>query len=134
MPTIRQCVDISILQHVASDTNTYELFLLDDAMHAILLLCTLPESWENLIVLHSASCKEDNLSLQVVKTSILNEETRRKDKSALSELEVNVTQNFGKEEVNIGVLKIEASLMQDQNLEEDTMFLLWEPDHFQRNS
>ena len=82
----------------------------------------------------SASCKEDNLCLQVVKTSILNEETRRKDKSALSELEVNVTQNFGKEEVNIGVLKIEASLMQDQNLEEDTMFLLWEPDHFQRNS
>ena len=100
--TIWQCVDISILQHVTSDTNAYELwyklsvlyerknalnktslmrkivrlkyidgesivvhisafmglvnqlasmkFPLDEAMQAISLLCTLPNSWENLIV------------------------------------------------------------------------------------
>ena len=44
----------------------------------------------------SASCQEENLSLQVVKTSILNEETRRKDKSALFESEANVAQNLGR--------------------------------------
>ena len=42
------------------------------------------------------SCKEENTSLQVVKTSILNEETRRKDKSALSESEANLAQNLCK--------------------------------------
>ena len=130
MATIRQCVDISVLQHVASDTNAVELwhkpstlyerknalnktslmrkivrlkyvdgesivehistfmglvnqlasakFPLEDAMQATLLLCTLPDSWENLIVTLSTSCKEDNLSFQVVKTSILNEETKER--------------------------------------------------------
>ena len=43
----------------------------------------------------SASCKEENLSLQVVKTSILKEETRR-DKSALFESQANVAQNLGR--------------------------------------
>ena len=56
-------------------------FPLDDAMQALLLLCTLPESWDNLVVSLSAPCKEENMSLQVVKSSILNEETRRRDKS-----------------------------------------------------
>ena len=55
-------------------------FLLDDAMQALLMLCTLPDSWENLVVSLSTSYQEGNMSLQVVKTSILNEETRRKDK------------------------------------------------------
>ena len=52
-------------------------FPLDDAMQAILLMCTLPDSWENLVVTLSSSCQEENLSLQVVKTSIFNEESRR---------------------------------------------------------
>ena len=60
------------------------------------MLCTLPDSWENLIITLSTSCKEDNLSLQVVKTSILNEETRRKDKNVLSQSEANVTQEFSR--------------------------------------
>ena len=148
MAIIRQCVDLNILQHVASDTNAYELwhklsvlyerknalnktslmrkivrlkytdgesivvhirtfmglvnqlastkFPLDDAMHATILRCTLPDNWDYLIVSLSTSCEEDNVSLQVVKTSILNEETRRKDKSALFELEANVAQNLGR--------------------------------------
>ena len=144
MATIRQCVDISILQHVASYTNAHELwhklstmyerksalkktslmrkivmikytasdnihidtftrlvnllastkFPLDDVMQALLLICTLPDSWENLVVSLSDSCK--NLTLQVVKTSILKEETRRKHKSVLSQSEANVAQNLGR--------------------------------------
>ena len=40
----------------------------------------------------NTSCQEENLSLQVLKTSIVNEETRRKDKSVLSQADANVTQ------------------------------------------
>ena len=66
---------------------------LDDVMHALLLLCTLPDSWENLVLSLNTSCQEDNLSLQVVKTSILNEETRWKDKGIMSQSEANVAQH-----------------------------------------
>ena len=68
-------------------------FPLDDAMQAILLMCTLLDSWENLVVTLSTSCQEENLSIQVVKTSILNEESRRKDKGVLFQSESNVAQH-----------------------------------------
>ena len=68
-------------------------FPLDDEMQAILLMCTLPDSWENLVVTLSTSCQEENLSLQTVKTSTLNEEARRKDKGVLSQSESNLTQH-----------------------------------------
>ena len=68
-------------------------FPLDDAKQAILLICTLPDSWENLVVTLNTSCQEENLSIQVVKTSILNEESRRKDKGVLSQRESNVAQH-----------------------------------------
>ena len=63
---------------------------MDDVMQA-LSLCTLSDSWENLVVTLNTSCQEENLSLQVVKTSILNEETRRKDKGVLSQENANAT-------------------------------------------
>ena len=65
-------------------------FPLDGDMQALLLLCTLSDNWENLVV--SSRVKEENLSLQVVKTSILNEETKRKDKGVFPQLQVNVAQ------------------------------------------
>ena len=37
----------------------------DDAMQAILLMCTVPDSSKNLVVTLSTSCQEENLSLQV---------------------------------------------------------------------
>ena len=58
---------------------------LDDAMQAILLMCNLSNNWENLVVTLNTSCQEENLSLQVVKTGILNEESRRKGKGVLSQ-------------------------------------------------
>ena len=103
-------------------------------MHAILLLCTLPESWENLIVLHSASCKEDNLSLQVVKTSILNEETRRKDKSALSKLEANVGHNLGRgRSKHRSPENRDKSYVTSKSRGRLTCFYCGKPGHFERN-
>ena len=71
-------------------------FPLDDAMLALLLLCTLPDTWENLVVSLITSFQEENLSLQVLKTSILNEETRKKDKGVLSQSEANVAEHPGR--------------------------------------
>ena len=45
-------------------------FPLDNDIQA-LLLCTLLDSWENLVVTLNTLCQEENLSLQVVMTSIL---------------------------------------------------------------
>ena len=67
-------------------------FPLDDAMQAIMLMCTLPESWENLVVTLSTSCQDENLSLQTVKTSILNEEARRKDRESNTDQKALLTQ------------------------------------------
>ena len=39
---------------------TIAKFPLDDAMQAILLMCTLPDSWENLVVTLNTSCQEEN--------------------------------------------------------------------------
>ena len=143
--TVKQCVDVTVLQHVTNDTNPYEMwqklfglyerknalnktsltrkivrlkyrggesivehrntfmgyvnqlvttkFPLDDAMEAILLMPTLPDSWENLVLTLITSCQEENMSIQVVKTSILNEESIRKDTGALSQSELNVAQH-----------------------------------------
>ena len=60
------------------------MFPLHDAMQALLLECTLQDSWENQVVSLSTSCQEENSSLQVVKTSILNEEMSRKGKGVMS--------------------------------------------------
>ena len=62
----------SIVEHISTFMGLVNQlasakFPLEDAMQATLLLCTLPGSWENLIVTLSNSCKEDNLSFQVVR-------------------------------------------------------------------
>ena len=74
------------------------------------------------------------MSLQVVKKSILNEETRRKDKSALSESEANVAQNLGR-----GRSKHRSPENRDKSYARSksrgrlTCFYCGKPDHFQRN-
>ena len=52
-------------------------FPLDDVMHALLLVYTLPNNLKNLVVSLNTSCQYENLSVQVVKPSILNKETRK---------------------------------------------------------
>ena len=80
----------SIVEHI----NTFmgyvnqllvDKFPLDDAMQDMLLMCTLLDNWENLVVTLTTLCQEENLSMQVVNTSILNEQLKRKDKGILSQ-------------------------------------------------
>ena len=53
--------------------------VIDDELQVLLLLSSLPDSWETLVVLPSNSTPNGMLQLAIVKVSLLNEETRKKD-------------------------------------------------------
>ncbi|KAK4415230.1 Retrovirus-related Pol polyprotein from transposon TNT 1-94 [Sesamum alatum] len=51
---------------------------IDDELQALLLLSSLPESWDTLVVTLSNSALEGKLSMDGITDSLLNEESRRK--------------------------------------------------------
>ena len=53
---------------------------LDDEVQALLLLSSLPDSWNMLVVSLSNSVLDGKLAPDMVKNSMLNEEARRKEK------------------------------------------------------
>jgi hypothetical protein len=53
--------------------------VVDDELQALLLLSFLPDSWETFVVSLSNSAPNGVLQLAMVKDSLFNEETRRKD-------------------------------------------------------
>ena len=53
--------------------------ILDDEFQALLLLSSLPDSWETLVVSVSNSARSGTLTLDMVKDNKFNEEFRRKD-------------------------------------------------------
>ena len=57
---------------------------IDDEMQASLLLSSLPNSWETLVVTISNSTPNGILTMENVKDSLLNEETRRQEKCEFS--------------------------------------------------
>ena len=57
---------------------------IDDEMQASLLLSSLPDSWETLVVTVSNSTPNGILTMKSVKDSLLNEEARRKEKGESS--------------------------------------------------
>ena len=57
---------------------------IDDKMQALLLLSSLLDSWETLVVTVSNSTPNGILTMESVKDSLLNEEARRKEKGESS--------------------------------------------------
>ncbi|CAL9119146.1 unnamed protein product, partial [Musa textilis] len=55
---------------------------LDDELQALLLLSSLPESWETLVVSLSNSAPYGIVTMSQVTSSLLNEELRRKNSAA----------------------------------------------------
>ena len=69
---------LSEFQDLVNQMVTMKL-VIDDELQALLLLSYLPDSWETLVVSLSNSALNGVLQLAMVKDSLLNEETRRKD-------------------------------------------------------
>ena len=59
-------------------------------LQGLLLLSSLPESWDTLVVSLSNSTPKGKLSMDMVKAALLNEEARRKDLSGFNNSEANV--------------------------------------------
>ncbi|KAG6395193.1 hypothetical protein SASPL_145834 [Salvia splendens] len=66
---------------------------LDDEVIALLLLSSLPDSWDTLVVSISNSAPRGALTLQMVKDCLLNEESRRREQDHSSETKAMVAEN-----------------------------------------
>jgi hypothetical protein len=69
--------------------------VVDDELQPLLLLSSLPDSWETLVVSLSNSASNGVLQLVMVKDSLFNEETRRKDMGK-DDAQDLVTENRGR--------------------------------------
>ncbi|KAK9906214.1 hypothetical protein M0R45_002714 [Rubus argutus] len=93
---------ISVTEHmnnfqgVINQLTTMEMKI-DDEMQALLLLGSLPDSWETFVVTVSNSAPDGKLSMSNVKDNLQNEETRRKSSGASSSgSQVFVVENRGR--------------------------------------
>ena len=68
---------------------------LDDELQVLLLLSSLPESWDTLVVTLSNSAPEGKLIMDTVADSLLNEEAKRKERGFS---EANFVDNRGRNE------------------------------------
>jgi len=66
---------------------------LDDEIQALLLISSLPESWDTMVVTLSNSARGWKLTMETVADSLLNKEARRKDRGVLMQFKANVTKN-----------------------------------------
>jgi gag-polypeptide of LTR copia-type len=70
---------------------------LEDELHALLLLGSLPDSWETLVVTISNAAPNGVVTLSTVTSSLFNEETRRKS-TVTNGAQALVTENRGRAE------------------------------------
>ncbi|GKV52757.1 hypothetical protein SLEP1_g59325 [Rubroshorea leprosula] len=83
-------------QEILNELVTVKLAI-DDEVQALILLSSLPDSWETLVVTLSNSTRDGEMTLQLVKDSILSEESRRKEQGIMSsESEALVTEYRGR--------------------------------------
>jgi hypothetical protein len=69
---------------------------LEDEVQALLLLSSMPDSWNMLVVSVSNSTPDGKLRLEMVKNSMLNEEARKKEKGDASSSDAYVAESHGK--------------------------------------
>ncbi|CAL1361064.1 unnamed protein product [Linum trigynum] len=94
---------LSDFQGLVNQLTTMKLAL-DDEVQALLLLSSLPDSWETLVVSVSNSAPNGKLTMDIVKDSMLNEEARRKE-LGIAKIEIPTSRT----------LKIEVTADGDQN-------------------
>jgi len=69
---------------------------IDDELQTLLLLSSLPESWDTLVVTLSNSAPDGKLSMDSVTDCLLNEELRRRERGLNNQFEANVVDNRGR--------------------------------------
>ena len=80
---------LSNFQGLLNELFTMKLEL-DDEVQALLLLSSLPDSWETLVVSLSNSAPNGVITINMVKNSMFNEEARRKELGISSNIETLV--------------------------------------------
>jgi hypothetical protein len=86
---------LSNFHELLNELSTMKL-VLDDEVQALLMLSSLPDSWETLVVSLSNSAPNGVMTMVMVKDSMLNEEARRKEQGISSHTEALVTEKRGR--------------------------------------
>ncbi|KAF7131933.1 hypothetical protein RHSIM_Rhsim09G0133900 [Rhododendron simsii] len=86
---------MSDFQGLINQLSTMKL-VLDEELQALLLLSSLPDSWETLVVTISNSALSGMITMDMVKDGMFNEEARRKEQGTLVDTEALVVQNRGR--------------------------------------
>ena len=87
---------MSEFQGIVDQLNSMKM-MVDDELQALLMLSSLPKSWDTLVVSVSNSAPDGKLTVEMVKDRMLNEESRRKDEGHTPESEALVTERQGKQ-------------------------------------
>lgn len=88
---------MSEFQGIVDQLNSMKMTV-DDELQALLMLSSLPKSWDTLVVSVSNSAPDGKLTMDMVKDRMLNEESRRKDEGYTPESEALITEKQGKQE------------------------------------
>jgi hypothetical protein len=80
---------LSNFQELLNELSTIKLAL-DDKVQALLVLSSLPDSWETLVVSFSNSAPNGVITIGMVKNNMFNEEARRKEQGISSHSEALV--------------------------------------------
>ena len=86
---------LSNFQGLLNELSTMKL-VLDDEVYALILLSSLPDSWETLVVSLSNSAPNGVIIVNRVKDNIFNEETRRKELAISYNTKALVTEKQGR--------------------------------------
>ncbi|KAF7115099.1 hypothetical protein RHSIM_RhsimUnG0064500 [Rhododendron simsii] len=86
---------MSDFQGLINQLSTMKL-VLDEELQALLLLSSLPDSWETLVVTISNSAPSGMVTMDMVKDGMFNEEARRKEQGTSVDTEALVVQNRGR--------------------------------------
>ena len=125
---------INALQGVINQTTSLEVPLADEVLQ-LLLLASLPDSWETLVVtLTNAGLEGKQLSLTTVKSSLLNEEAHRKERETGADLkallkETDTNRGRGR---NQSPQNRNKSGMRSKSRGRPTYFYCGKPGHFQK--
>ena len=85
----------------------------EDEVQSLLLLSSMPDCWNMLVVSVSNSAPDGRLTLEMVKNSMLNEEARKRGKGEASSSDAYVAESHGKD--NRGRSQDKSQHGKDQN-------------------